>query len=86
MSGLLTYRKFKFIKCNKKISKHSDLKIKDHGFVWNGQMFVASKIALLKALYYLHFVLLFWNQVLTWASVIFKFLAICARSVLARYF
>ena len=35
---------------------------------------------------HLHFVLLFWNQVLTWASVIFKFLAICARSVLARYF
>ena len=32
MSGLLTYRKFKFIKCNKKISKHSDLKIKDYGF------------------------------------------------------
>ena len=40
----------------------------------------------LKSNVYLHLVLLFWNQVLTCASVIFRFLAICARSVLARYF
>ena len=35
---------------------------------------------------YLHFVLLFWNHVLTWASVILRFLAREARSVEARYF
>ena len=35
---------------------------------------------------YLHLVLLFWNQVFTWASVIFRFLARVARSVEAKYF
>lgn len=35
---------------------------------------------------YLHFVLRFWNQVLTWASVIFKFLAKDALSAEAKYF
>jgi len=35
---------------------------------------------------YLHLVLLFWNQVFTWASVIFRFLAKVARSVEAKYF
>ena len=34
----------------------------------------------------LHLVRLFWNQVLTCASVIFRFLARLARSVEARYF
>ena len=35
---------------------------------------------------YLHFVLRFWNQVFTWASVIFKFFASVALSVEAKYF
>jgi len=34
----------------------------------------------------LHFVRLFWNQVLTWASVILRVLASAARSAEARYF
>ena len=36
--------------------------------------------------FYLHFVLRFWNQVFTWASVIFKFFAKVALSVDAKYF
>lgn len=35
---------------------------------------------------HLHLVRLFWNQVLTWASVIFRALASAARSADARYF
>jgi hypothetical protein len=35
---------------------------------------------------YLHLVLLFWNQVLTWASVILSCLAREDRSAEARYF
>ena len=35
---------------------------------------------------YLHFVLLFWNHVFTWASVIFSAFAMVARSADARYF
>ena len=34
----------------------------------------------------LHLVRLFWNQVLTWASVIFSNFASAALSALARYF
>lgn len=35
---------------------------------------------------YLHLVLLFWNHVFTWASVMLSCLASCARSLDAKYF
>lgn len=39
-----------------------------------------------KSCNYLHFVLLFWNHVFTWASVIFRLFANAALSADARYF
>lgn len=49
---------------------------------------IISRLCILISLFlsHLHLVLRFWNQVLTWASVIFSVLARAARSALARYF
>ena len=52
-------------------------------FVKSGSRTISS---FFKVMYYLHFVLRFWNQVLTWASVILRFLANVALSVDAKYF
>ena len=49
------------------------------------QMWVQNNLIIFKV-YYLHLVLRFWNQVLTWASVILRFLANVALSVDAKYF